>query len=409
MAFSINWTDFAEPWDSFVSGNSTDELSKADIFPSLPTFLDFTEQKSNHIFIQGDNYPCLSILTKNFSSKVDFIYIDPPYNTGKSFTYNDKFSTLNAEDLHSAWLSFMERRLKLAHKLLKDSGCIFIAIGTEELYVLKLLCDKIFGEENFVNDFMWLVGKAKKDSWSRTMEQHTLCFAKNKKQLKPFCQIEYSDWAKTNVDNDPRGNWFSGSISFTENRSNKKHKNFYKITSPSGVVWERQWLVTKEEMEKLLQEDKIFFGKAPEFSGVPRVKIFNNSESYIIPKNIIDFVDSTKQAQNYVDSLLGEKNVFDNPKPVSLIKHLIKISQMPDDAIILDFFAGSGTTFEAVCELNNEDSGARRCILIQKEEKTGKNSSFETISKLSFARCKKVQEKFNEPIDFFELKNVNAN
>jgi adenine-specific DNA-methyltransferase len=264
------------------------------------------------------------------------------------------------------------------------------------------LCDKIFGEENFVNDFMWLVGKGKKDAWSRTLEQHTLCFAKNKKCLKPFCQIEYSNWAKSNADGDPRGNWFSGSISFSENRSNKKHKNFYRITSPGGVVWERQWLVSKEEMDKLLQEDKIYFGKAPKYDGVPRAKIFNDSESYIIPKNIIDFVETTKQAQNYVDSLLGQKNVFDNPKPVSLIKHFIQISQMPKDAVILDFFAGSGTTFEAVCQLNHEDSGDRHCILIQKDEKTSKTTNFDTISKLSFARCQKVQEIYNEPIEFFE-------
>lgn len=394
MAFSINWTDFPEFWDS------ESELSKVKIIPQLPNYSDFVKKDSSHIFIQGDNYPCLSILAKDFSSKVDFIYIDPPYNTGKSFTYNDNFA--GAEDSHSVWLSFMERRLKLAKELLKESGCIFIAIGTEELYVLKLLCDKIFGEENFVNDFMWLVGKGKKDTWSRTLEQHTLCFAKNKKCLKPFCQIEYSNWAKSNADDDPRGNWFSGSISFSENRSNKKHKNFYRITSPGGVVWDRQWLVSKEEMDKLLEEDKIYFGKAPKYDGVPRAKIFNDSENYIIPKNIIDFVETTKQAQNYVDSLLGQKNVFDNPKPVSLIKHFIQISQMPKDAVILDFFAGSGTTFEAVCQLNNEDSGGRRCILIQKDEKTSKTTIFDTISKLSFARCQKVQEIYNEPIEFFE-------
>ena len=127
-----------------------------------------------------------------------------------------------------------------------------------------------------------------------------------------------------------------------------------------------------------------------------------NEDNNIIPKNIIDFVETTKQAQNYVDSLLGQKNVFDNPKPVSLIKHFIQISQMPKDAVILDFFAGSGTTFEAVCQLNNEDSGGRRCILIQKDEKTSKTTNFDTISKLSFARCQKVHEIYNEPIEFFE-------
>ena len=187
----------------------------------------------------------------NFLGKINLIYIDPPYNTGNDFAYNDNFSLQH--DRHSAWLSFMKRRLELARRLLCEDGCIFIAIGQEELFVLKLLCDKIFGEENFVNDFMWLHGKGKKDTWSRTLVQHTLCYAYDKTKLKPFKEIEQTSWAKTNADNDPRGNGFSGSISFTEQRSNPNHKNFYSITSPSKKVWQRQWLVSREEMEKLIR------------------------------------------------------------------------------------------------------------------------------------------------------------
>ena len=136
MAISFSWDDFPEQFD-----NSLDSVK---IQPAVKSI-------QNHIFIQGDNYPVLYHLKKEFSGKIDFIYIDPPYNTGNKFIYNDDFATNS--DKHSKWLSFMNRRLQLAKNLLAESGCIFIAIGQEELFYLKILCDTIFGEENFVNDF----------------------------------------------------------------------------------------------------------------------------------------------------------------------------------------------------------------------------------------------------------------
>lgn len=387
MAISFSWDDFPEQFD-----NSLDSVK---IQPAVKSI-------QNHIFIQGDNYPVLYHLQKEFSGKIDFIYIDPPYNTGNKFIYNDDFATNS--DKHSKWLSFMNRRLQLAKNLLAESGCIFIAIGQEELFYLKILCDTIFGEENFVNDFMWLVGKGKKDKWSRTLEQHTLCYAKNKKNLKSFSEFEKTDWAKTNPDNDSRGPWFSGSISFTEERSNKKHKNYFEITSPSGIKWQRQWLVSKDEMQNLLAENKIYFGSAPEYDKVPRVKIFNEEETEIIPKNIIDFVPSTRQAEKFVDKMIGQKKSFDNPKPVELIEHLICITNIKKDALILDFFAGSGTTFEAVINLNKKDGGNRKCILVQKEEND--------IHQLCKQRINAVLQKNDltqtEKIDFHELKEIDS-
>lgn len=348
------------------------------------------ENNLQSVLYKGDNLPVLkNLLAQGYSQKINLIYIDPPYNTGNEFIYNDNFSQKG--DRHSAWLAFMKERLELARELLCPSGCIFIAIDQSELYQLKLLCDQIFDEANFVNDFMWLHGKGKKDTWSRTLQQHTLCFAKDKKYLKPFEEIEYSQWAKTNADNDPRGNWFSGSISFTEQRSNPKHRNYFSITSPSGVTWTRQWQVSREEMDQMLADNLIYWGPAPDFAGVPRKKVFNETPTKVIPRNIIDNVESTRAAQNHLDKLIGKKGAFDNPKPVDLITHLIEITQMPSDAIILDFFAGSGTTFEAVCELNARDGGNRRCILVQKEE----NGIFE-ICRL---RCQKVCEIYNVVIN----------
>ncbi|MCQ2593388.1 MAG: site-specific DNA-methyltransferase [Treponema sp.] len=380
MSFCIQWTDFCEIYDR------DEEMAKV--------FLEPRPCEDCHLFIEGDNYPVLKLLSEDYRQKVDLIYIDPPYNTGNCFTYNDSFGS--REDKHSAWLSFMDRRLRLARELLCESGCIFIAIDQSELYVLKLLCDGIFGEENFVNDFMWLHGKGKKDSWSRTLQQHTLCFAKNKKNLGSFVETEYSAWAKNNVDGDVRGNWFSGSISFSEKRSNPRHKNYFSIRSPSGVEWTRQWQVSWEEMQELLADNKIYFGNAPEYDRVPRVKIFNDEVKEVIPKNIIDCVDSTRKAQRHLDDLLGEDGVFDNPKPVELISHLIEITAMKKDAVIMDFFAGSGTTFEAVMDLNKRDGGARKCILIQKNEAVNEKKKkaglgFESISDICKARIEKVK------------------
>lgn len=408
---TFEWTDYSEKSDN------QEYLDKLKITPNLPSF----EEVDSHIFIEGDNYPVMSVLLQNkIHNKVDIIYIDPPYNTGNNFIYNDNFSSQKDNDKHSKWLSFMFRRLSLAKELLNEEGCIFIAIGQEELYFLKILCDKIFGEENFVNDFMWLHGKGKKDSWSRTLQQHTLCYAKSKTKLKSFCEIEYSTWAKKNVDNDPRGNWFSGSISFSENRSNPNHKNFYSIVSPSGKVWKRQWLCSQEEMNLLIEQGKIYWGTSPLFNKVPRVKIFNDNPQKIIPKNIIDCVESTRKAQQHLDNLLQKEKIFDNPKPVELIKHLLKITQMKKDAVVLDFFAGSGTTLEAVLQLNKEDCGTRKCVLIQKPEETfviekdgalvAKKSSqkafeagYKYISDICLARIEKNIEDFGSKLTKYKL------
>lgn len=350
-------------------------------------------KKNNSILIKNDNLLELqkflqpsevSTFSENLCGKVNLIYIDPPYNTGNDFVYNDTFDD-------KAWLEFMKVRLELARELLAPSGCIYIAIDQSELYELKILCDSIFGKQNFVNDFMWLHGKGKKDSWSRTLQEHTLCYARNKKELAPFEEIEFSSWAKTNADEDPRGNWFSGSVSFTEARSNPNHRNYYSVTSPSGKVWTRQWQVSREEMNELLENKMIYFGPAPDFSSVPRKKIFNETPTKVIPRNIIENVESTRTAQKHLDNLLGEKGLFDNPKPVDLISHLIEITQMPSDSLIMDFFAGSGTTFEAVCALNKKDGGNRKCILIQKDE----NGIFDICRR----RCQIVAELYKTKLD----------
>ena len=396
MSFSISWTDFKEKADSsdFIEHFSLVKNDEKSIFtPEQKT----NENSTKHIFIEGDNYPALKLLCKKYTNKINLIYTDPPYNTGKQFTYSDNMSV-------DEWLSFISRRLTQAKALLKDTGCIFIAIGGEQVHLLKILCDKIFGEENFINDFMWLCGKGKKDRWSRTMQQSNLCYAKNKKKLESFIEYKKTDWAETNPDNDERGTWFSGSISFSEKRSNPKSENFYEVVSPSGIHWKRQWLISKDEMQKLIDENKIYWGKAPECKNVPRRKIFNGQTLKIIPKNIIIDSESTRQAQNHLDSLLNEKKSFDNPKPVNLIQHFIQITNMDKNAIILDFFAGSGSTLEATVEQNKTDGGKRKCILIQKAECIQKSGKFKTIAELCRERIKAVLSTTCDGLEYFELK-----
>ena len=402
MPLQLSWTDYPE------SADSPDFLANSTFSPRLPA--DF-----KHVLIEGDNYPVLKKLAgegraedcPSLTGAVNLIYIDPPYNTGNDFTYKDNFQVRDnngSPDRHSQWLSFMQRRLSAARPLLAENGCIFIAIDQSELYTLKLLCDQIFGEENFVNDFMWLHGKGKKDTWSRTLQQHTLCYARDKKKLPAFREVQSTDWARTNADDDPRGNWFSGSISFTEKRSNPNHKNYYSIVSPSGKVWTRQWQTDEAHMKELIADNRIFWGQAPAYDKVPRVKIFNEDETEVIPRNIIEPRETTRAAQHHLDELLGRSGAFDNPKPVSLIEHLIEITRQPSDALILDFFAGSGTTFEAVCSLNVKEGASRHCILVQKEEpvriQSGESAPalFNTISDLCWERCCRTAQQYGTTI-----------
>ena len=172
------------------------------------------KNKPMNLLIEGDNYHALSVLNYTHAKKVDVIYIDPPYNTGnKDFIFNDRFVDKEDGYRHSKWLSFMEKRLKLAKNLLKDTGVIFISIDDNEMAQLKLLMDDknkgLFGEENFVQNFMWLHGKGKKDRWSRTLQQYILCYAKNKNNLSSWSILNYVNYEFQNPDNDTRGSWNS--------------------------------------------------------------------------------------------------------------------------------------------------------------------------------------------------------
>ncbi|HAH61174.1 MAG TPA: hypothetical protein DCL73_03665 [Treponema sp.] len=396
--YGLTWLDIPEMSDQADAGHTLIKNTSKSYFSG--------GKETEHIFIEGDNYPAMKCLLPEWRGKISLIYTDPPYNTGScTFTYEDSRFLRQLPDgthagkndpvRHSIWLSFMQHRLALARELLADSGCIFISISDEEYCRLRLLCDGIFGEDNYINDFMYLHGKGKKDRWSRTMEQHTICYAKNKKQLAEFAVAEKTDWAVANADDDERGPWFSGSISFNEKRSNPKHPNYFTIVAPSGKKWTRQWMCSREEMDELIEEKRIYWGTGPAYDGVPRKKIFNGEQSLIIPRNIIDCADSTRGAQRHLDDILGAKNVFVNPKPVNLVEHLLAMTQMSGDAVVLDFFAGSGTTLEAVLRMNERDGGTRRCILIQSPEKVS-GSGFRTIADIAYERIRRIMAGYTD-------------
>lgn len=375
---------------------------------------------TQNIFIEGDNLEVLKVLQKQYHNAVKMIYIDPPYNTGKDFVYPDNFqeglqnylefskqvdegnkkistNTETAGRYHSNWLNMMYPRLKLARNLLTDDGVIFISIDDAEQTNLKRICDEIFGEQNFVNQLLWLHGKGKKDTWTRTAQQYILVYARAKSQLPQWSDIQLAQGTFSNPDNDPRGEWFSGSISFDEKRSNKNRDTYFTIKSPSNVEWTRQWQVeTPEEMHQLLLDDRIYFGSAPEYANVPRKKIFPSDENEIIPINLLDNVGTTRGAQNDLDKLLDGK-YFDNPKPIELLSKLMSISNS-SDCTILDFFSGSATTAHAVMQLNAEDGGNRTHIQVQLPEPTDEKSEayragYRKISDIARERINRAGEK----------------
>ena len=397
----------------------------ATLTPQKEQSVDFA--KSRNLFIEGDNLEVLKLLQNNYRNQIKMIYIDPPYNTGKDFIYKDNFKQ-NRNDyferigvsnggikletnsdangrFHSDWLSMIYPRLFLAKQLLREDGVIFVSIDDNEQHHLKMLMNEIFGEENFLNIFMWLHGKGKKTKQSRTLQQYVLCYTKNK-ITEEWIDYKYATGDFKNPDNDPRGDWFSGSISFDENRSNSNHNNYFEIKSPSGEIWKRQWQCDNDEMQQYLEDNKIYFGSSPDYSNVPRLKIFKEDKDEIIPKNILDDCGSSRSAQKELDNVLGKKK-FENPKPCQLIKHLIKIMNASEDDIILDFFAGSATTGHAVMDLNKEDGGNRQFILVQIPEKTEEKSEaykagYKNIAKIGIERLKRAIAK-NDYKDGFKL------
>lgn len=338
----------------------------------------------HHLLMEGDNLEALTLLQTLYKGAVKICYIDPPYNRGKNdFIYNDVFIDKEDRYRHSKWLSFMEKRLTLAYELLTKDGVMFISIGEDEFAPLKLLCDSIFNEEN-VEIMVWNKiatdgsagqGKMKITHRFRLDHEYLIVAYKNKtltKFNKPLVKKSYKN-EYNNVDNDPRGEWVSCELCKSEAKSNANGKNYYTVTTPSGRVLNRQWHLSESEFHELDLDNRIYWGKG---NTVPRLKKFVNEAQPTTPTSVISGITQT-DGENDLSRIFGCK-VFSYPKPVELVKWILKIASQEED-IILDFFAGSGTTGQAVIELNHEDGGNRKCILCTNNE-VSKNQQKEYFS-----------------------------
>ena len=385
---------------------------------------------TENIFIEGENLEVLKVLQKSYHNKIKMIYIDPPYNTGNdSFIYPDKFEESKSDYLkrigekdeegfllkeglfrknskengqyHSNWLSMIYPRLFLARNLLRDDGVIFVSIDDNEVHNLRMVMNEIFGEENFLASIIWEKKFSPQNDAKYLSDNHDyiIIFAKNKDIWRPtlLSRTEKEDARYKNLDNDPRGAWSSSDLSV---KTYSKDYD-YPIKTPSGKIIMptkgRCWRTSKANFEKLVTEKRIWFGENGD--NVPRLKRFlNEVQDGIVPLTIWRHMEvgHNQEARQELKNLFNDNAPFDTPKPVRLLNKILRIStQSEDNNIILDFFAGSGTTAQAVLELNKKDYGNRKFILTQLPEKTAEDSEaykagYKTIADICKERIRRV-------------------
>jgi adenine-specific DNA-methyltransferase len=387
--------------------------------PTRATLLPCEEESlswgtTKNLFIEGDNLEVLKLLYKPYHGKVKLIYIDPPYNTGQDFIYPDDFKDTLANYLkltkqsdddgnilrsnpdtsgryHSDWLSMMYPRLFLARQLLRDDGVIFVSIDDHEVHHLRMLMNEIFGEENFVAQLIWKSRQytdARAVTGVSTDHEYIVAFARGT-EFK-FRGAERDESKFSNPDNDPRGDWMSRSI--LDLADSKARPNLhYPISDPItknmfSPPEKNGWRYAKDRMEQLIKDGAILFPSAPD--GRPREKKFRKDmtgDFVGFPSLIQDVFTAHGTAE--IKKLFATQ-AFDFPKPSSLVKKLVEQASEESD-LILDFFSGSGTTAQAVLELNREDGGNRRFILVQLPEPTG-NKKFPTIAEIGKERIRRV-------------------
>lgn len=346
----------------------------------------FIDNKSDldHLIIEGDNYHILSALSYTHKGKIDVIYIDPPYNTGnKDFVYNDSYVDPEDSYRHSKRLSFMHKRLRLAKELLSDDGVIFISIDDNEQANLKLLCDQIFGENNFVTTFHWKRSESQNNSAKQVaiVWEYVLCYAKNKdicifnpidlqtSALKEYRYIDEQSWKK----------FRRGTIV-----DNSRWKNIFEIISPAGLrktiksIRSQQFFIEKQQNDEIYRTE----------TGTPYLKIFLDNSKGQIANNWLDKAGVNEDASEDLRNLIID---FSFSKPKSLISFLIKISERKN-SIILDFFAWSGTTGHSVLELNKQDWGSRQFILCSNSEATGIEPEKNICRNITYERVKRVMQ-----------------
>lgn len=370
--------------------------------------LHFQPQKANgNLIIEGDNLLALKALLPMYAGKVKVVCIDPPYNTGnEGWAYNDKVNSplikdwLNKEvgkdDLtrHDKWLCMMTPRLKLLRELLADDGVIFIHIDDNEVHHLRMAMDEVFGVDNFVADFIWNHRKSSQNDIDVSLSHnYTLCFAKDRSKFK-LNPMGIDESKFSNPDDDPRGDWVADPMDAPGIRENLS----YKIVNPNTKKFflppeGRHWRFTKEKFEEALNGNRIVFGKTgkskPQYKRFKYEALERGTNTFTIWDDIGTATEATKEL---MDIFNGEK-IFETPKPVSLLYRIIQLST-EKDSIILDSFSGSGTTGHAVLDLNKEDGGNRKFILVQMTEATKDEPDKNICKDITRERIKRAIEKY---------------
>ena len=358
---------------------------------------------SENLYIEGDNLEVLKLLQETYLGKVKMIYIDPPYNTGNDFVYEDNFAQSAADYMdnsgqydeegnrlvtntesngrfHTDWLNMIYPRLKIAKDLLADDGVVFISIDDSEQGNLKKICDDIFGECNFVNTVIWEKRYSPQNAVQWFSENHDfiLVYAKNKMIWHPQL-LERTDEMNaryTNRDNDPRGPWKA--VDSTAQGGHGTKSQFYVLKAPNGkehhLTSGRCWLYTEKVMAEMIADNRIWFGENG--NNVPAIKRFLTEVKQGVACQTIwkyEDVGHSQDGKKELKALFPETVPFDTPKPTKLLERMLKITSEPD-FICLDFFSGSATTAHAVMKLNAEDGGHRKFIMVQLPEKTDEKS-----------------------------------
>ena len=380
---------------------------------------------TQNLYIEGDNLDVLKCLKETYLHKVKMIYIDPPYNTGNDFVYEDDFAESAAEYLansgqfdeqgnrlvtntesngrfHTDWLNMIYPRLKVARDLLTEDGVIFISIDDNEVENLKKVCDEVFGESNFVAQLVWERAFAPKNDAKYVSNSHDyiLMFSKNLDNfvIGRLPRTEEADARYSNPDNDPRGVWQSDNLTV----KTYSPSGDYPITCPSGRVVEppagRCWRLSAKTFAERLEDNRIWFGV--DGNGVPRIKRFLSELKFdgMAPTSLLFYKDvgHSQEGSQEVIKLFGNKGVFDGPKPVRLLERLITLANLKEDSIVLDFFSGSATTAHAVMKKNAEKEKHCRFIMVQLPEEVSdkkKDQGYKNICEIGKERIRRAGAK----------------
>lgn len=395
--------------------------------PCREESIDF--DNTENLYIEGDNLEVLKLLQETYLGKVKMIYIDPPYNTGNDFVYEDDFKQNSEEYIvnsgqlddegnrlvantesngrfHTDWLNMMYPRLKLAKDLLSDDGVIFISIDDNEVENLRKICDEIFGESNFLAQVIWERAFSPKNDakFFSVSHDYVLIYVRSIEvfSIGLLPRSAESDARYKNPDNDPHGPWTSDNMTVKSYSANYD----YPIKTPNGTIYYppagRCWFTSKERMQKLIENGAVWFGNNG--GNMPRIKRYlSDVQQGMTPITIWKYLDvgHNQEARQELKKLFDEKAYFDGPKPIRLLNRILTIANVKKDDFILDFFSGSATTAHAVMQLNAEDGGKRKFIMVQLPEVCAENSEaykagYKNICEIGKERIRRAGKKIKE-------------